>query len=74
MEEIAKKENLLESGTYVFKAPENGDISMDILELQSDIGAKRIWRVKSLSKEEIEKIKKDIKFIFYDDGSDPEKA
>ncbi len=48
-----KKENLLESGRYVFKGPENGDISIDMLELQSDAGNKRIWKVESLDREKI---------------------
>lgn len=48
-----KRENLLESGRYVFKGPENGNISIDFLELQSDAGNKRIWKVESLDKNKI---------------------
>jgi len=48
-----KKENILESGRYVFKGPENGDISIESLEMMSDGGNKRIWKVELLSKEKI---------------------
>jgi len=48
-----QKKNVLENGTYSMYGPENGDISIDTLELHAGSGAKRIWKVKSLTKQEI---------------------
>ncbi len=53
MNEEQKKKNLLENGTYEFTGPENGDIFMETLELRSTSGAKRVWKVKSISQKEI---------------------
>ena len=49
----AKKENVLETGSYIFKGPDNGDIQMDLLELNAGSGAKRIWKIKSLTDKEV---------------------
>lgn len=51
--ENGEKKNVLENGTYSVYGPDNGDISFDIMELHSGSGAKRIWKVKSMSSEEI---------------------
>jgi len=48
-----ENKNLLEVGTYEFLGPDNGDINIDKIVLNSGSGAKRIWKVKSLSREEI---------------------
>jgi len=48
-----EKKNLLETGSYEFLGPENGDINIDKIVLNSTSGAKRIWKIKSLSREEI---------------------
>lgn len=62
MEEEIKKEeqkesnidkNLLELGEYRMFGPDNGDISIDRIELKSATGANRIWRIKSLDKKQI---------------------
>lgn len=44
---------LLEFGEYRMFGPENGDISIDRIELKSVTGANRIWKVKSLDKKQI---------------------
>jgi len=45
--------NLLESGEYNILGPENGDISINKIVLQSHTGAKRIWKVKFLDQKQI---------------------
>lgn len=57
-QEIQKKEqkqepNLLEFGEYRMFGPENGDISINKIELKSVTGAHRIWKVKSLDQKQI---------------------
>lgn len=47
------EENLLEAGSYRIKGPENGEISIDTIELKSVTGAHRVWKVKSLDKKQI---------------------
>ena len=44
---------MLENGTYSIYGPDSGDIILDKIELHSGSGAKRIWKVKSLSEKEI---------------------
>ena len=51
MAEEAK--NILEKGDYEIRGPDNGDIYIDTIELNAGSGAKRIWKVESLSKEKI---------------------
>lgn len=48
-----KKENILESGRYVFLGPENGDISIENLEFLSDSGKRRIWKVESMDAQKV---------------------
>ena len=48
-----ENKNLLEYGEYRIFGPENGDISIDKMELKSVTGANRIWKVKSLDKKQI---------------------
>ena len=47
------KKNVLENGVYSIYGPESGDIEVDKIELHSDSGRKRIWKVSSLSEKEI---------------------
>jgi hypothetical protein len=53
MENNEADKNLLEAGAYKIHGPDNGDISIDKIELKSVTGAHRIWKVKSLDKKEI---------------------
>ena len=48
-----KKKNILETGTYSMLGPENGDINIDTIELNSESGAKRIWKIRNMSEKEI---------------------
>jgi hypothetical protein len=51
-----KKENLpntIEAGQYTIYGPDNGEISVDRIELKSITGANRVWKVKSLDKKQI---------------------
>lgn len=48
-----QNKNVLENGTYSIYGPDNGDIMIDTLELHAGNGAKRIWKVKSITKKEI---------------------
>jgi len=48
-----KQKNVLENGTYSIYGPDNGEISIDKIELHSGSGAQRIWKVKSMTKKEI---------------------
>lgn len=52
-ETSSEKKNILENGAYSIYGPDNGDIMIDTLELHSGLGAKRIWKVKSISQKEI---------------------
>lgn len=45
--------NLLEFGEYRMFGPDNGDISIDTIELKSVTGANRIWKVKSIDRKQI---------------------
>lgn len=45
--------NILENGAYQIRGPENGDIQFDTIELRSQSGARRIWKVKEFSPKEI---------------------
>lgn len=47
------EKNLFEFGEYRMYGPDNGDISIDKIELKSVTGAHRIWKVKSLDKKQI---------------------
>lgn len=47
------EKNLLEFGEYRMFGPDNGDISIDRIELKSVTGATRIWKVKSLDRKQI---------------------
>ena len=47
------KPNLLEFGEYRMFGPDNGDISIDRIELKSVTGANRIWKIKSLDRKQI---------------------
>lgn len=47
------EKNLLEFGEYRMFGPENGDISIDRIELKSVTGANRIWKVKSIDRKSI---------------------
>lgn len=48
-----KNENILEAGNYRILGPENGDISIETIELKSVTGANRVWKVKSLDRKQI---------------------
>ena len=48
-----KQENILENGEYQINGPENGDITFDTMILAATSGAKRIWKVKSMTNKEI---------------------
>ncbi len=48
-----QKKNVLENGAYSIYGPDNGDIMIDTLELHAGNGAKRILKVKSITKKEI---------------------
>ncbi len=48
-----EKKNVLEEGDYTLSGPENGDIRIDTLQLNSLSGARRIWKVKSITEKEI---------------------
>lgn len=52
-EEQKKEENVLEVGEYQINGPENGDITFDTMILVATSGAKRIWKVKSMTNKEI---------------------
>jgi len=52
-EEQKKQENVLEVGEYQIDGPENGDITFDKMTLVATSGAKRIWKVKSMTNKEI---------------------
>ncbi len=57
MEEIKKEEpkqeNILEVREYQINGPENGEITFDTMILAATSGAKRIWKVKSMTNKEI---------------------
>jgi len=57
MEETIKEEqiksNILEVGEYQIDGPETGEISFHKMTLASTSGAKRIWKVKSITEKEI---------------------
>lgn len=53
MVEIKKEEDLLESGSYFVKGSLNGNISIDTIELHSNSGQKRIWKVRNITAKEI---------------------
>ncbi len=48
-----QKKNVLENGTYSVYGPDSGAIEFDTLELHAGSGAKRIWKVKSMTNKEI---------------------
>ncbi|MBM3232966.1 hypothetical protein FJZ18_02255 [Candidatus Pacearchaeota archaeon] len=48
-----EKKNVLENGTYSVYGPDSGEIQFDTLELHAGNGAKRIWKVKSMTAKEI---------------------
>ncbi len=48
-----QKNNILENGTYSVYGPDSGEIQFDTLELHAGSGAKRIWKVKSITEKEI---------------------
>ncbi len=48
-----QKKNVLENGTYSVYGPDSGAIEFDTLELHAGNGAKRIWKVKSMTEKEI---------------------
>jgi hypothetical protein len=48
-----KIDTLLEAGQYEMHGPENGEITIDKIELKSVTGAHRIWKVKSIDKKQI---------------------
>lgn len=45
--------NLLEFGEYRMFGPDNGDISIDRIELKSVTGANRVWKIKSIDRKQI---------------------
>ena len=45
--------NLLEFGEYRMFGPDNGNISIDKIELKSVTGAHRVWKIKSLDRKQI---------------------
>ena len=47
------KENILEVGEYQINGPESGDIMIDKITLMSTSGAKRIWKVRSITQKEV---------------------
>jgi hypothetical protein len=47
------KENILEVGEYQINGPENGEITFDKMTLHATSGAKRVWKVKSMTNKEI---------------------
>jgi len=52
-EQKESKENVLEIGEYQIDGPENGNITFDKMTLIATSGAKRIWKVKSMTNKEI---------------------
>jgi hypothetical protein len=46
-------ENILEVGEYQINGPDNGEIKFDKMTLAATSGAKRIWKVKSMTAKEI---------------------
>ncbi len=50
---IEQKKNVLENGEYAIYGPDSGAIEFNTLELQAGSGAKRIWKVKSMTNKEI---------------------
>lgn len=51
--EEESNENILEVGEYQINGPENGEIKFETLTLKATSGAKRIWRVRGMTKDEI---------------------
>lgn len=52
-QEQLQERNLLEVGKYEIYGPDSGEISIEKIELAGHNGAKRIWKVKSISEKEI---------------------
>ena len=52
-QETKKGKNVLENGTYSVYGPESGEINFETLELHSGSGAKRIWKVRSMTEKEM---------------------
>jgi hypothetical protein len=46
-------ENILEVGEYQINGPDNGEIKFDKMTLAATSGAKRVWKVKSMTNKEI---------------------
>jgi hypothetical protein len=51
--ENKEDKTLLEAGAYKIHGPDNGEISIEKIELKSVTGAHRIWKVKSLDAKQI---------------------
>lgn len=47
------RENILEVGEYQINGPESGEITFDKMTLAATSGAKRVWKVKSMTAKEI---------------------
>ena len=43
----------METGNYKVAGPESGDFKLETITLHSDSGAKRIWKIKSMTEKEI---------------------
>ena len=52
-QEEPQNDNVLEIGKYHVLGPESGEIEFDKIVLNAESGAKRIWKVKKFSTEEI---------------------
>ena len=50
---MESNENILEVGEYQIDGPKSGDIKFETMTLKATSGAKRIWKVKSMTDKEI---------------------